>query len=122
VRLSLVIAIVLLVGCAPRDAEIRRARLAAERRNLAVSLDQLEDRFVADEARVRFWQEMRAKHEHVTALACASQEGHAVDMARLMEEEARKPAQRSSLHQARLAAASTAAVAGAGARAAAAAR
>ncbi len=69
-------------GCAPRDGELRRRRLAAETRFLAESLDRLEDRLMVNQSRVRFWQEMRDRHEGVTALACASQERHAEEMAR----------------------------------------
>lgn len=71
-------------GCAPADAEIRRERLAAERRNLEATFDRLEERMMATQARVRFWQEMKARHESVTAVACAVQETHAVEMVRRM--------------------------------------
>jgi hypothetical protein len=69
-------------GCAPPDAELRRARLDAERRNLEQSLDTLEDRLVANQARVRLWKELRARHESVSAVACASLDQHAEEMAR----------------------------------------
>jgi hypothetical protein len=74
---------VLVVACAPRDAEIRRARMAAERRSLEATLDALEERLLVDQARVRFWREMRERHESVTAIACTSLEEHAAEMARL---------------------------------------
>ncbi len=68
-------------GCGHGDAEVRRHRLEAERRSLADTLDRLEDRLLVDQSRVRFWQEMRARHESVTAIACVSQGRHAEEMA-----------------------------------------
>lgn len=82
-RVTLVLmALGVLAACAPRDAGIRRARLVAERRDLEASLDQLEDRLMVNQARVRFWTEMKERHESVTAISCASQDAHAEDMAR----------------------------------------
>jgi hypothetical protein len=75
-------------GCRRGDDELRRHRRAAEQRTLATSLDQLEDRLVVDQARVHFWQEMRNRHESVTALACVSQELHAPEIAHQMGLEA----------------------------------
>jgi hypothetical protein len=88
-------------ACAPKDREIRLQRLAAERRALDRTFDHLEDRLVVNQARVRFWHEMRVRHESVSAIACAVQEEHAHDMA------ARgvPPPTRSALHRARVAAA-----------------
>ncbi|MGC3999732.1 MAG: hypothetical protein QM767_20710 [Anaeromyxobacter sp.] len=73
--------LLLAAACAPRDAEIRRARLALEQRNLEASLDDLQARLLVNQARVRFWNEMRDRHESVSAIACTSQEAHAEDMA-----------------------------------------
>jgi hypothetical protein len=72
-----------LCACGRRDAEIRRARLEAERQGLATTLDHLEDRLIVNQARVRFWREMQQRHESISAVACASQDAHAADMARL---------------------------------------
>jgi hypothetical protein len=68
-------------ACGPRDGEIRRQRLQAERRSLEATLDRLEDRLLVSQGRVRFWNEMRSRHESVTAIACASLESHAEEMA-----------------------------------------
>ncbi len=68
-------------GCAPKDRELRLARVAAQGRNLEVTLDRLEDRLLVSQARVRLWREMRERHESVSAVACASQEEHAEEMA-----------------------------------------
>ncbi len=74
---------VLCAGCTPRDREIRLQRLEVQRRGLVLQLDELEDRMVATQARVRFWREMRDRHQSVTAIACQSLQGHADSMALL---------------------------------------
>lgn len=108
--ISLVAAVALLAACGgARDAEVRRARLAAERRALESTLDHLEDRLLVDQARVRFWREMKTRHEGVTAIACASQDEHAAEMARrLLQATEPRHARRSPLHEARVAARSIA--------------
>ncbi len=102
--LPFVVAAVLAAGCAPRDAQVRLARVAAERRNLEATFDRLEDRLLANQARARFWREMRDRHESVSAISCASQEQHAGRMAIHT-----LPPAHSSLHRARVAAATAAA-------------
>lgn len=97
---TIVLAAVLALACAPKDREIRLQRLAAERRALDSTFDHLEDRFVVNQARVRFWQEMRERHESVSAIACAVQDEHAEQMA-----SRRLPPEHSALHQARVASA-----------------
>ncbi len=97
---TIVLAAVLALACAPKDREIRLQRLAAERRALDATFDHLEDRLVVNQARVRFWQEMRERHESVSAIACAVQDEHADEMATR-----RLPPEHSPLHQARVAAA-----------------
>jgi hypothetical protein len=101
--LSFLAAALLTASCAPPDAEVRLARLEAEHRNLEATFDSLEDRLLVNQARVRFWREMRDRHESVTAIACASLEEHAYEMARHD-----LPGGHSSLHRARVAAASPA--------------
>jgi hypothetical protein len=101
------VAAALCTACGPRDAGIRRERLLAERRSLEATLDRLEDRLMVNQARVRFWQEMKSRHESVTAIACASMEEHAAEMARrLLPSQDRRMTARSSLHQTRVATAS----------------
>jgi hypothetical protein len=97
----LVAAALAATGCAPQDAEVRLARVAAEKKNLETTFERLEDRLLANQARVRFWREMAARHESVTAIACASQTEHAEEMARRA-----LPPER-SLDRARVAAADT---------------
>jgi hypothetical protein len=75
---------------------VRLARGEAERKNLEATFDRLEDRLLANQARVRFWREMRDRHESVSAIACASLEEHAIEMA------SRSPVH-STLHRARVA-------------------
>jgi hypothetical protein len=78
----LLAATVVLAACGPRDRDARIARARAETRMLAATLDRLEDRLLADQQRVHLWQELRDRHESVTAIACASQEEHAQEMAK----------------------------------------
>jgi hypothetical protein len=77
----LLLAAFVVTACAPKDREVRLARVAAEGRNLEASLDRLEDRLLASQARVRLWRELRERHESVSAIACASQDEHAEAMA-----------------------------------------
>ena len=79
--IPILLAIAVLAACAPRDRELRLARVAAERRNLDESLDRLEERLIVSQARVRLWRELRERHESVSAVACVSQEEHAQGMA-----------------------------------------
>ncbi len=97
---AVLLAVLGTLACAPKDRDIRLERLAAERRALDRTFDRLEDRLVANQARVRFWEEMRDRHESVSAIACAVQDEHAQEMAlRAL------PPEHSSLHRARVAAA-----------------
>jgi hypothetical protein len=79
--LLLVIGTLTLVACGPRDGDVRIARARAETRMLSANLERLEDRMLASQARVHHWQEMRQRHESVSAIACASQDEHAAEMA-----------------------------------------
>lgn len=83
-RVALIAAALVLAACG-RDAalELKRQRWAAERRGLDENLDRLEERMLSDQARVRFWQDMRARHESVTAVACENLERHADGIASL---------------------------------------
>lgn len=101
----ILIAVAVMAGCAPapKDREVRLARVAAEGRNMAETLDRLEDRLLATQARVRYWREMRERHESVSAVACVSQEEHAQGMALHA-----LPPQTSPLNRARVAAAAPA--------------
>ena len=83
-----VVGLLAVAACGRDDAEeVRRARYAAEQQALSDGLDHLEDRLVVNQARVRFWREMRERHESVSAVACATLDGHAEEMARLLEQE-----------------------------------
>ena len=77
----LVLAMLAFAGCAPSDRDVRIERARAETRMLAQNLDRLEDRLLANQARVRLWRELKDRHESVSAIACASQEEHAAEMA-----------------------------------------
>jgi hypothetical protein len=80
---------VLLAGCGRDALEAHRQRWAAERRGLESTLDALEERLLTDQARVRFWQEMKSRHESVTAVACTSLDQHSAGMA-LFEDKQRE--------------------------------
>src|SRR5512143_3886345 len=83
--------VVLLAACGERAAQ--SARHDDERRALEATLDGLEERLRVNQGRVRLWDELGARHESVSAIACASQEEHAVDMARrLLPRERRRSA------------------------------
>jgi hypothetical protein len=79
--MSFVVAAFVAMACAPADRDIRLERLAAERRSLEATFDHLEERLLVNQARVRFWREMRERHESVSAIACASLDHHAHEMA-----------------------------------------
>lgn len=70
-------------ACAPTasDREVRLGRLAAEHRALMNDLEVVQARLLVAGERVRFWEEMRARHQSVSAIACTAQEAHAVAMA-----------------------------------------
>ncbi|ABS24237.1 conserved hypothetical protein [Anaeromyxobacter sp. Fw109-5] len=105
--LALAAAVSLLAACgASKELEVQRARLHAERRALEATFDHLEDRLLVNQARVRFWQEMRERHEGVTAVACTSLEQHAEEIARRMAPPPARQASavRTSLHESRVAA------------------
>lgn len=102
--LPFVVAAAVAIACAPRGKDVRLARLAAERRALDATLDGLEERLLATQSRVRFWQEMRARHEGVSAISCASLDEHAGEMA----SRALPPPPRPALRSARVAAAAPA--------------
>ncbi|MFT3913428.1 MAG: hypothetical protein QM704_04820 [Anaeromyxobacteraceae bacterium] len=71
----------LATACGASDRTVRLARLDAERAALDRTFDALEERMLATQARVHFWQEMKERHAGVTALACQNQDAHARGMA-----------------------------------------
>ena len=107
-ELALLAAVSLIAACGPsKELEVKRAQLLAERRDLEATFDHLEDRLIVNQARVRFWREMRDRHEGVSAIACSSLEQHAEDIARRMMPPSpalRRAASHSTLHNSRVAA------------------
>jgi hypothetical protein len=81
-----------LAGCGRSALDAHRQRWSVERRALEDQLDVLEERLVTDQARVRFWREMRDRHESVTAVACENLDRHAQGMAVLDEKQRDKMA------------------------------
>jgi hypothetical protein len=70
-----------------------------ERRALDDDLDHLEERLLATQARVRFWQEMKARHQSVSAVACTNLSQHAEGMAALDERQREKQARQTRKHR-----------------------
>ncbi len=105
--LALLAVVPLLAACGEsKEVEASRARLLSERRELEATFDHLEDRLIVNQARVRFWREMRERHEGATAIACSSLGQHAEAIARRMTPPpvlARRAAAHSSLHNSRVA-------------------
>jgi hypothetical protein len=95
-------------GVGEGEREVRLARLASDHRALVDELENLQARLLVNRERVSFWTEMRGKHESVSAIACASQETHAVAIAEHLEQQQQQQqaAKRSGpqLRQARVAA------------------
>lgn len=98
--------VVACAACAgpPPDRETRLERLAREERALVGQLEDLQARLLVGSARVRFWEEMRERHQSVSAIACTSQDAHAAAMAHYFEQEQQKVARAPRLRQARVAA------------------
>jgi hypothetical protein len=68
-------------GSPAGDREVRLARLQVEHQALIAQIDDLQARLLVDAERVRFWEQMRDRHESVSAIACTSNEAHAIAMA-----------------------------------------
>ena len=86
------------------DRQVRLLRLEADQRALLAQLDDLQARLLVDAERVRFWEELRTRHENVSAIACTSQEAQAVAMVENLQQDQAatiEPARPS--HQARVA-------------------
>jgi hypothetical protein len=79
--IAAILALVALSGCTGGELEANRRRWAMERRHLEDTLEALEERLIVNQSRVRFWREMKERHEGVTAVACEIQERHADAMA-----------------------------------------
>ncbi len=93
----MVILLVLAAACAGSRGEPKalveyRARWAEERRALDESLDQLEERLLTDQGRVRFWLEMRERHQSATAVACTMLGRHAEAIAAYVDQQRLKTA------------------------------
>ena len=76
----------------PKGLAEHRAQWAEERRSLDERLDQLEERLLTDQARVRFWVEMRERHQSATAVACTLLGHHADAIAAYVDQQRVKTA------------------------------
>ena len=100
----LVILLLVAAACAGRGAEPKslaehRALWAEERRALDEALDQLEERLLVDQARVRFWVEMRERHQSATAVACNVLGRHAEAIASFVDQQRLKTATLAKKHR-----------------------
>ncbi len=87
-KVGLVMALLALGACTGRNAlDVKRQRWDVERSGLEEQLDQLEERLLTDQARVHFWQQMRERHESVSAVACVNLGRHAESIALLDEKQ-----------------------------------
>ncbi len=86
-RVGLVVAGSLLLSACGPGREPARARLEVQREHLEASLDRLEARLLDGRARVAAWQDLRARHARVSAVACEVNASHVADMARVEAEE-----------------------------------
>ena len=91
-RQVVLLALVVSAACGPSAAEerARREALAAEGRALEQAADVVEERLLSGEARLAVWNEMVARHQQVSEIACRVGDAHFQDMARLFEEQAEK--------------------------------
>lgn len=78
------LAAALLAGCADRDAEdrARLAQIEADGQALNQAADALETRLLADQSRVALWEELKDRHQHVSALATQNADAHMDAMVR----------------------------------------
>jgi hypothetical protein len=79
--LAVIVGAVACAACTPRDAEVRRRRLAVQERALVASLEDLQVRLLVDRAMVAQWKDLADRHQNISAVACTSQEAHATEMA-----------------------------------------
>jgi hypothetical protein len=90
-RAGLVTAWFVLAACGGSSAlDARRQRASTERRALEEQFERLEERLLADQARVHFWQQMGERHESVSAVACVNLGRHAEGMALIAEKQREK--------------------------------
>ncbi len=92
VALAQAVIVFALAACAPRGASHPSAQRggSADAARLDEALDRLEERMLVDQARVRFWREMRDRHESVSAIACTNLDRHADGIALLEEKQREK--------------------------------
>ncbi len=77
-------------ACSAGVVQEHRRTWAEEQHALAGSLDRLEERLLAGQAEVFLWEELRERHEDVSAIACENLAGHAREMETLAEEQRSK--------------------------------
>ncbi len=103
-RLVILLLVLVSSACAGRGVEPQslaeyRALWAEERRALDERLDQLEERLLVDQSRVRFWIEMRDRHQSATAVACSTLGHHADAIAAFEAQQRQKTATLAKKHR-----------------------
>jgi Skp family chaperone for outer membrane proteins len=87
-----VLALALSAGCAqpPPDAEARLAALEAEGKKMDAALDNVEERLLADQARMHLWQELGERHKSVSAIHCKHADANLAAMLEHQEKQEEK--------------------------------
>ncbi len=79
---------IVLAACAPRPtAQVTRrdTALDEELHRLDEALDRVEDRLLANQSSVSFWDELRDRHETVSEVTCSNLGAHAQAIERFLE-------------------------------------
>jgi hypothetical protein len=71
----------------PEDAQERLEALRTEQERMTAALDTVETRLLWSQSQVRFWQEMKWRHQQVSALQCRVSEQHLQGMAQHLEKQ-----------------------------------
>lgn len=90
------------LGCQPRPSTPPAATprdpdtgITAELKRLDEALDRVEERLLASQASVGLWDELRDRHEKVSAVTCQNLSGHVAAMQNFTENQREKRANRS---------------------------
>ena len=76
-----------LAACSPRSTSRPPYDVALEEqlKRLDAALDRVEERLLASQASVSLWDELRDRHEKVSALTCSNLSAHAQAMEKFMD-------------------------------------
>jgi hypothetical protein len=87
-----VVALSLGAGCIepPPEAQARLEALQAEDAQLDAALDRMEDRLLANQARVHLWKELGERHQKVSAIHCQHADADLAAMLEFQEKQEEK--------------------------------